>query len=197
MSLAGTRCALIARMIRALAVAAVVLAATGQSASAGVYGSLGIGNTGVDAGSAYGVNNDARSYSIAAGYDFTKFLGAEGGYTGFGTQLNSAQYSGAEYYAAGLVHIPISDGFWGFGRVGVQHSDMNVTMGNGPELEGTGYLFGAGFEYRIVQTILPVPHLAAWVGYTRNNSTLTNQERTDTTVPMGVSMWSLGITVGL
>jgi hypothetical protein len=182
-------------MIRALAIAT-VLAATAHTASAGVYGSLGIGNTGFDLEDNKGtVANDSRSFRLAVGYDFMKYIGAEAGFVGYGVGLNSSQYSAKSYFVAGVVHVPISDGFWAFGRLGLTSSDL-TTSDNGPEASGGGYLYGAGFEYRIAQTVLPVPHLGVWVDYTRNNTSFTNQE-SQTTSSSGVSMWSLGITVGM
>lgn len=181
-------------MIRALAVVT-VLAATAHTASAGVYGSLGLGNTGVET-TDFNAREDSRSLRLAGGYEFTKYLSAEAGFMAYGVGLNSAQYDGREFYAAGLVHVPIADGFWGFARLGAQHTAL-TTSDNGPGLAGNGYLYGAGFEYRLKLPQIPVPHLGVWVDYTRNNATLTNQSRTNQTSDVGTSMWSLGVTVGL
>ncbi len=193
---AGTVCAPHAHMIRALAIAA-VLAATAHTASAGVYGSLGVGNTGVD-DSANTFTQDSRSVRVAGGYQFMEYLGAEAGFMGYDAVDKFGQYGSQELYAAGLFHWPIADGFEVFGRLGVEHTSLSrANAPNAATFAGNGYLYGAGFEYKIKIPNMPLPHLSVWVDYTRNNSSLFANSATTQFDDFGVSMWTLGVTVGL
>ena len=80
------------------------------------------------------------------------------GYNGWAHGLNtSPSTTAASFWSRrGLLHIPISDGFWAFGRVGLEHTDNTTNDVNQPRAcRGNGYLFGAGFEYNLVQHSMP------------------------------------------
>jgi hypothetical protein len=183
-------------MIRALAVC-IVLAATAHSASAGVYGSLGLGNTAVD-DSSNAFSATSRSLRFAAGYQFTPFVGVEGGVIGYDLSRGADPYDGREFYVAGVGHLPFSDGFGAFGRLGFQHTGFSDNNGN--DLSATGYLIGAGFEYKLPIHVPSIAGASVWVDYTRNGQGLKNdagQALNPTGRSIGQSMWTLGVTVGL
>ena len=182
-------------MIRALAICT-VLAATATTASAGVYGSLGIGSTDVD-DSANTLTPASRSGRIAGGYQYGPYVSAEAGLMGFDAAKDNLKFDGREYYVAGLFHWSLGQGFEAFGRLGLQHTSLSEEQ-NPLTLSGNGYLFGAGFAYNIKFSGMPVPRASVWVDYTRNNSSLfrsdvDNSAERDTSV----SMWTLGVTVGM
>ncbi len=181
-------------MIRALAVVT-LLAATAHSASAGVYGSLGLGNTGVaDDASSGAFTPASRSLRFAAGYEFTKYVGAEGGVIGYNLAHGGADYSGREFYAAGVGHLPIGNGFGAFARLGLQRTSFSTDRAQG-DLSGSGYLVGAGFEYQL--RIPQLAHASVWVDYTRNAAGLADSNGRAFSRDVGTSMWTLGVTAGL
>ena len=179
-------------MIRALAVV-FVLAATAHSASAGVYGSIGIGSTDVsdDKGS---FTQNSRTLRFAAGYRLSNLFSAEGGVMGYRVANGPVGLDGREFYAAGLLHCSLGNNFEIFGRLGVQRTGVAPNTNDG-SFTGTGYLAGVGVDYEIkLPTVPQIARAALWIDYNRSGTTL--QRDASLSHDYAVGMWSLGVTLG-
>lgn len=187
-------------MIRALAVATLVVAATASVASAETYVSLGIGSTGVSDAAQNGFTENGRSGRVTVGYRFAipqlppkLSLSVEGGGSRFGAAHGSADYDGTDLFAAGKVSFGMGTGFEVFGRLGLQHLSLSTDT-NQPGLSGSGSLLSAGFEYRIPQKALKSASI--WVDLTRASSNMTADAGTAKPRDIAFNAATLGISVG-
>ena len=202
-------------MLRALVVATTL--ALPSIAMAGPYGSLGIGTTGVnDSNSSdYTFQGNGRSWRAAVGYRFAPLsivslgtfnpsFSVEGGYTGFGVESDGFPYSADAIYAAGKANVPLGHGLEVFAKAGVQHSSFNINNnrtdfdnGNGSQ-GGTGWLAGAGLEFRLSGITGMPPILgnsSLWVDWTYYDANMTNADSRSRDI--ATDMLTVGFTIGI
>jgi opacity protein-like surface antigen len=140
--------------------AATLLAASSSAAFAGTYVGLGIGSNAVYEGSDR-LKKDGRSARLTVGYTFrpmkrnTTFSleGALGGYgLGLKDRTSIVEIDAYQLSAAGKLNVPLADHFEAFGRLGLQYTTASAAN---PiyDTEGTGFLVGAGIEYRFTPGI--------------------------------------------
>jgi hypothetical protein len=92
--------------------------------------------------------------------------------------------------AALKVSFPLGNNFEAFGRGGLQHSWIRSARSDN-NVDGNGYLLGAGFEYRLN---LLIGQGSLFVDYQYNKATLTGDRlRFD----QSTRMWTMGLTVGI
>jgi OmpA-OmpF porin, OOP family len=176
------------------ALALVLVAATGVTASAGTYIGVGIGN---GANVSDGINTqytaDGRSARGVLGYRIGPFS-VEGAYSGYGLVLdNSGQYDSRSLQIAGKYNFAIGDKFELFGRLGLLRTDLNARDVSNTNSSGQGYTMSLGVEYRLD---LVAAGLGIFVDWTRNstNQTLDSGETLGTQT---ASMWTLGVNFAL
>jgi hypothetical protein len=180
-------------MKRSFVLGAVLVATMGSVASAGVFGGLGIGTNGYsDDHSIYQTNG--RSGRLFGGYRFAPFsqyfsVSAEAGYEGFGLAVNhsSTSVDSHEIYVAGKVSVPFAEGFEAFGRLGGQQTSVSATGVD----SGSGYLYGAGLEYRL--NLGGAITGSIFLDLTRTTMTL----QADRPINSSVDRWMMGISVGI
>ena len=179
-------------MKRALVAGALFLVASAGVATAGPYGGLAIGTNGFsDDQSTF--STDGRAGRVFGGYRFAlpvvAFSAEAGleGYSLYNAHSSNHGYSGTEWFLAGKVSLPLTDGFEVFGRVGVEKTSVSGDI----DLSGSGYLIGAGAEYRFN---LSGVNASVFVDLTRNAQTLDGGNRPDDS---SVNRWMLGVTVGM
>lgn len=179
-------------MKRVLLLGAVLLVATSTVASAGVFGGLGLGTNGFsDDHSIYATNG--RSGRLFGGYRFAPFkyfsLSAEAGYEGYGLAVNhsSTSVDSRELYVAGKVSVPFAEGFEAFGRLGGQTTSVSTDSVD----SGSGYLYGAGLEYRL--DLGGAVTGSIFLDLTRTTMTLQADRPIDSTV----DRWMMGISIGI
>jgi hypothetical protein len=177
-----------ARMNRAALVLALLTASSGV-ASAGWYAGLGIG-TGPEIGSDVGDFEDGgRSGKALVGSRWGNFAveGALAGYDVIGPSNNV--YDTWHASIAGKLNLPIGDGFEGFGRVGIQRTWLSPESSD-YDVSGTGYLVGAGIEYRLN---LAATAASIWIDYQYSSADL---EGMRDNFEYSARMWTLGATIG-
>lgn len=183
-----------ARMPR-LVFAAVLLAATASTASAGTYVGLGIG-TGPGTTGDMAFNKDGRSGRLQLGVGFGR-VAVEGMAGKFSVRTNDGYaYDDVSFGVGGKLNIPLADRFEVFGRLGYQHSFLSPTSdANRPDFDGGGMFGGAGFEYRLS---LAVTSMSLFVDYTVARSALTSPMTFgDREFGFTTRLWTLGMTVSL
>jgi hypothetical protein len=175
-----------------LALAAVLLAATATTASAGGFVGLGIGTTpGLSGDMSYAA--DGRSGRLELGYSFGR-LSIEG----LGSRFDMFRADGYGYQdtslgIAGKYNVPLGDLFEVFGRLGLQHTDLSSSDRIREDYSGSGILVGGGFEYRIP---LQAVKASLFVDYTVAHSSLTSPEIYGTTeFSFTTRVWTLGATL--
>ncbi|HLL22652.1 MAG TPA: outer membrane beta-barrel protein [Kofleriaceae bacterium] len=182
-------------MKRALAVGLVV--GWSSVASAGGYVGLGIGTgpgVGTDAADTQ-VSSDGRSYRLLGGVRLSRFA-IEGAIGQMDTRLaDNTRGQPYETYQASIsakYHLPLDAGFEAFGKVGL-HKVWFDNAANRPDLdvEGSGLLFGGGFQYRLDAVLASA---ALFVEYQYASADVRG-ERLDWG-STSVRMWTLGATVG-
>ncbi|MGN6110913.1 MAG: outer membrane beta-barrel protein [Kofleriaceae bacterium] len=168
--------------------AVILIAASSGVASAGGYIGLGIGTApavGSDVMSIDQLPNDGRSGKLLAGARFGQFS-VEGAIHGY----DLVGYRAYQASASGKLSLPLGSGFEVFGRLGLQHTwfdHANPVY----DVDGNGYLLGAGFEYRLN---LGVASGSFWVDYQYNKASLDgDRDRFD----VASRMWMLGLSIGI
>jgi len=158
--------------------AAILLAATAGTASAGGFVGLGIGGSpGVSSDSH--MEADGRTGRIEGGYSFGRFA-----IEGLGQRFdayNTSDFSGytnTTLGIAGLFRLPLTDGFGVYGRAGFQHTSLSVDddsayMRSDQHYNGTGLLFGGGADFRLP---IAAANLSLFVDYTIATTNLTIDE---------------------
>src|ERR1700690_3485456 len=130
-------------------IVALVLAASATAASAAPYLGLGVGSSADLNGKLPQFSDDGRSYRLFGGYRFVKYLSIEGAITRFGEvnhEIVPYEATSAALVAKGS--LPLGSGFEAYARLGLQHTWLSTDQQNYNSYDGTGYLLGAGFEYR-------------------------------------------------
>jgi OOP family OmpA-OmpF porin len=137
------------------ALAAILLAASSSAASAGTYVGIGVGTNGVYEDTDRLVE-DGRSARLFGGYSFRPMkygtFSLEGALNGYGLGLRDrtsvVEIDAYQISAAGKFNVPLADRFEVFGRIGLQHTTASA---ENPiyDTSGTGFLVGAGIEYRL------------------------------------------------
>jgi opacity protein-like surface antigen len=222
-------------MLRALVVATTL--AIPSIAAAGPYGSLGIGTTGANDcggttstngcgtdsnnGQSFGFQGNGRSWRAAIGYRFAplaiislgKFnpsFSVEGGYVNEAVQSAGYPFSAYELYAAGKLNVPISGGFEGFAKLGLQYTSfsMNNSISGFDEgwnsASGAGWLAGAGVEYRLsgIAGMPPIlGNCSVWLDFTYNGTSMSKQNYNAVTGnesrEIDTDQLTLGLTIGI
>ncbi|MBA3459519.1 MAG: outer membrane beta-barrel protein [Deltaproteobacteria bacterium] len=173
-------------MKRALLGMALLLGST-QAAVAGPYLGLAVGPSPALDSSAPGVEATGRAARLLGGYRFGR-IGAEASVTAsdmaWGNQ--PPDYDGRQYMLAGKYNLPLGDGFEAFGKVGI----LSTTVASDRESwSDTGFLIGAGFEYKLKVPIAPI---SVFVHYELSRTDF-EQDDWDLTS----RQWMLGFTLGI
>jgi hypothetical protein len=183
-----------ARMKRAVLAVALVAVSSGV-ASAGGYIGLGIGTgPAVDADVENDLTPDGRSGRLILGHRFGRFA-VEGAVGKFDVMLSDNGGGGPIYetyqaQVSGKYSLPLGDGFEAFGRLGL-HKQWFSNEQERLDVEGTGLLLAAGFEYRFKAAI---GGFSIFVDYQYSRADLTGD-----TYELGETstrMWTLGATIG-
>lgn len=180
------------RMMRA-ALAVAFVAVTSSAASAGTYVGLGIGTNAISDDQDRLVE-DGRSGRLLLGMRFGQFS-IEGMFSGYGVAL--ADQSGNDpmdayqFSIAGKFNLPLGSGFEAYGRAGLQHTRMSGGAVEDYDVDGNGFLVGAGFEYRLN---LGIGSGSIWVDYQINKAELEGDRfMFDATS----RAWTLGLSIGI
>jgi opacity protein-like surface antigen len=178
-----------------LAVTLVALA--GSSASAGTYLGLGIGSAPEVNEQTDRFSSDGRSGKILAGMRFGN-VSVEGAISKFDMARTSDRNAVVPFgdqiqaAAAAKLSLPLGNNFEAFGRVGVHKTWLRADqMPDINNAEGTGYLVGAGVEYRLN---LVVGQGSIFVDYQYNDVKLEGERFM---LDGSSRMFSIGLTVGL
>jgi hypothetical protein len=180
-----------ARMTR-LALAAVLLAATASTASAGTYVGLGIGTSPATSGDV-AMLEDGRSGRLQLGYRFGP-LSVEG----LASRADLARDDGASYSwttlgIAGRFNYVLGGNFEAFGRLGYQGTSVDQSGGN-DHFSGSGLLFGGGFEYRLN---LGLASGSLFVDYTVEHANLHREGFNGMDYGLTSRVWTLGAILSL
>ncbi|MBX3157392.1 MAG: porin family protein [Deltaproteobacteria bacterium] len=164
-----------------------LVAVTSHVAEAGGYLGLGVGT-------APSVNDErltpsSRTFKVLGGQRWTNFT-LEGGFGGFllSERKDIDVYS---LQVAAKLNFPLASNIEAFGRAGVQHAWLN-TPNPLRDQDGSGYLIGAGFEYRVN---LAAGSGSIFVDYTYATANMSNERREK--FDLSTRTWMLGITVGI
>jgi hypothetical protein len=187
-------------MLRSVLAVALV-AATGAAANAGTYLGLGIGTapdmsatTTTTGSEAQTVSASGRSGKLLVGYRFGR-LSIEGSAARYGMFMNSYQADGTQLAAALKYSFPLGDNFDAFLRGGLQRTSVSPQLqaaNAAYAADGTGWLIGGGFEYRLNAVVAGG---SLFVDYEHADTTMTNNEMTQFDTTTGV--WMAGVTLSL
>jgi hypothetical protein len=117
-------------------------------------------------------------------------LSVEGALNGFTVDVGDFDRNMYQLSAALKLSLPLGNGFEGFGRVGLERTWLSYDDER-YDLSGDGFLFGAGFEYRLNAV---VSNASLFVDYSIHRATLSN---TRGEVDATSRMWGLGFTIGI
>lgn len=175
-----------------LALAAVFLAATATTASAGTYVGLGIGTSPATSGDV-SMGENGRSGRLQLGYRMGP-LSIEG----LGGRADLARADGASYEwttlgVAGRLSHALGSGFEIYGRLGYQHTSLEQPGGY-DTFAGQGLMFGGGFEYRLN---LLVASGSLFVDYNVQRSTLDRAGSPSMQYDLTSRVWTLGAILSL
>ncbi len=173
-----------------LSMAAVIVAAMGQVASAGTYLGLGIGTAANASADNVMMDGDGRSGRLMLGYRFSR-IAVEGSGTRYDLFVGSAPYQATQLAAGLKVGFPLGNNFELMGRGGVQRTSLSMTGSQGADADGTGYYLGGGIEYRLN---LGLTGASLFVDYQRSSTDFDNGSRQYEGI---ASMWTLGATLSL
>ncbi|MBS1122473.1 MAG: OmpA-like transrane domain, partial [Deltaproteobacteria bacterium] len=139
-------------MTRACLAAVMFIAATSSIASAGSYLGLGIGTGPAINDQTDRLAPDGRSGRLLVGTRFGRFS-AEGSVSGYSLLFDQSggmiPFGDAYQASAALkASLPLGNNFELFGRGGLQHTWFRAKNSE-LDASGSGYLLGAGFEYRL------------------------------------------------
>ena len=171
---------------------AIALAASATAASAAPYFGLGIGSSADLNGNLSQFSDDGRSYRLFGGYRFIKYLSLEAAVTRFGEVNHSAPYDATSVAAVAKGSLPLGSGFEAFVRLGLQHTWLS-TDSQFNSFDGTGYLLGAGFEYRFHT---PIGGASVFADYQRLDAGMTSSQNPKA-VDQSSGLWTLGVTLSL
>lgn len=175
------------------ALALALVAASSGVAAAGGYVGLGIGTgpeISTDRDTEY--TSNGRSKRLLGGIRFSRFS-VEGAATNF-DMLGPAPHTVWQASASAKVNFALGDGFEAFGRLGMQKTWVSLDRGrDGDEIydvEGTGYIAGAGIEYRLN---LAAANVSLFVDYQYASADLEGERAK---YSLGARMWTLGAILG-
>lgn len=182
-----------------LALGAVILASLTSVASAGTYVGLGIGSDASGSGEYTDgrpmgdVNGYGRSGRLMVGTRISKLsLEAQGSRYDLSLPIDPVMEA-TQLGAALKLSLPLGSNFEIFGKGGIQRTWLSSQTSEQRDAAGNGWLFGAGFEYRLN---LGVTSASVFVDYQRSSTGFT-QGSNMLTYDGVMSMWTLGATVGL
>ena len=177
--------------------AAALIAASASTASAGAYIGLGIG-TGAASSGDTGLDADGRSGHLLLGYRFGPKIGPgtiaiEGLASRYDmVRSDLHQYTGTTLAVAGRYNFPLGNNFEIFGRLGVQHTQVEPKLYTEP-FSGTGVIFGPGVEYRIP---LGSVTLSFFIDYMIQYAGMKNETVGNDGLGLLTRMWTLGAAIG-
>ncbi|MCW5804439.1 MAG: outer membrane beta-barrel protein [Deltaproteobacteria bacterium] len=170
-----------------------LVAVSSHVAEAGGYLGLGVGTSpSINSEHDTRFTTNGRSAKLLGGMRWGQWS-VEGAVGGVELSLFSNSRAVLDLYQAqlaGRFSLPLGSGFEAYGRAGVQHAWLSS---DNPmiDMQGSGLLVGAGFEYRIN---LAVGSGSIFVDYTYAKSNLEGHQNT---YDLNTRMWTLGITVGI
>lgn len=133
---------------------------------------------------------NGRSLRGLGGFRFGN-IAIEGALNGFGVLTGRGEQNVYQLSAAGKLNLPLGNGFEVFGRAGLERTWLSFDDER-YDLAGTGFLVGAGFEYRLN---LGVTSASVFVDYTIHRAKLEDGQARE--VDATTRMWGLGFTVGI
>jgi outer membrane protein with beta-barrel domain len=172
-------------------VLALVLVATSASAaSAGGFVGLGIG-TGAATSGDINIDEHGRSGRLMAGYRFGR-ISVEGMGSRYGMVSQDAhEWTATTLALAGRYNLPLQDSFEVFGRLGLQRTDITGDYYD-EDLVGTGFLLGAGAEFRLPTAAVAV---SLFVDYTILRTGVKPWGEGPTDYGLTSRIWTLGATL--
>lgn len=186
-------------MKRAALIAA-LLAAMPSAASAGVFVGLGIGTNEVSGSER--LVDDGRSMRLLVGYQFRPLrfgaIAVEGSIGGYGLGLldrtSVVEIDARQLSLAGRFNLPLANNFQAFGRLGLHHTSASATNAI-YDTSGSGYLVGAGIEYRFDVGV--GTGASVGIDYQLNKVELSGERfQNGTAFDVLQRQWTLGVTLG-
>lgn len=178
-------------MKRAAYLAAAGLMTISTTASAGGYLGLALGTEPSTNDAMHNVAQPlGRSLRGMVGFRFAN-VSVEGGLNGFNVGTQHGDQSVYQGSVALKLNIPIANNFEAFGRGGIERTWLSLGD-SARDLQGDGWLFGGGFEYRINAVLA---NASIFVDYMYHRTDLTNNAGTIHDASTG--MWGLGFTIGI
>jgi hypothetical protein len=175
-----------------LALAAVLLAVSATSASAGTYVGLGIGTSPATSGDVEMFEN-GRSQRLQIGYRLGPFsIEGMGGRADL-ARADATSFSWTTLGVGGRLSHELGAGFEVFGRLGYQHTSIEQPGGY-DSFSGEGVMFGGGFEYRLN---LLVASGSLFVDYNVERSTLDRMNVPERQYDLTSRVWTLGAILSL
>ena len=173
-------------MKRALVVAALLVGST-QAALAGPYLGLALGPSPALDSSTPGAMGAGRTARLLGGYRFGRIAAEASATAGdLAWENDGYDYSSRQLMLAGKYSFPLGDGFEAFGKVGLMTHKVAVADKSWSD---TGYLIGAGFEYKLKVPIAPISVFVDYelsrTDFEKDNWDLTSRQ------------WMLGFTLGI
>ncbi|MBA3538264.1 MAG: outer membrane beta-barrel protein [Deltaproteobacteria bacterium] len=142
------------------------------TATAGGFVGLGIGSEARVDDDSGRFDSNGRTGRLMGGYSLplaTGRISAEAAYTGFDVDRSGITMDGSLLWLAARYNFPLGDGFEALGRLGAQRTSLSADDGT-LDSDGTGVLFGLGFEYRPKFKL--ALDLSFWVDFTYASATL-------------------------
>lgn len=173
-----------------LAIAAVLVTAMGQAASAGTYVGLGLGTSANASSDNVMMDGNGRSGRLMLGYRFSR-IAIEGSGTRYDLFVGSAPYQATQLAAGLKLAFPLGNHFDLIGRGGLQRTSLSMSGSQGADADGNGYYLGAGVEYGLN---LGLTGASIFIDYQRSSTDFDNGNRQYEGV---ASMWTLGATLSL
>jgi hypothetical protein len=178
-------------MKRAAILAAAGLMAISTTASAGGYLGLALG-TKPSTNDAFETQGQplGRSLRGLLGFRFAN-LSVEGALNGFNVATQRGDQTVYQASVALKLSLPIANNFEGFARGGIERTWLSLDDSRF-DLEGDGWLFGGGIEYRLNAVLA---NASVFLDYTYHRTDLSNTGGTISGTSSG--MWGLGFTIGI
>lgn len=176
--------------------AVAIVAGTGSAASADTYLGLGIGPAASIGGDMQSFQEDgSRTGRLIVGSRFGRFS-VEGNANRYGVFGNAVAYDGTQLAVAGKYSLPLGNDFEVFGRLGLERTWLSTDATTRQDYAGNGYLFGAGFEYRLNLEAVTGSIFVDWTRTSTGFSGDSDSARMSS-VDGTASMWTLGLTVSI
>ena len=181
-----------------LLLAAFLVTATASVASAGTVIGVGVGTNIANTGT--GLEAGGRSGRLEVGYKFGRLsvegIGGRASLGGGDWTVGDATWTTVGL--AGKYSLSLGSNFEAFGRLGLQHTSIDVSNDpkyGGYSYSGGGIFGGGGFEYHLASA---VTGLSFFVDYTIAHSSLSNDGgQFNDTYGFTARYWTLGVNLAL